>query len=49
MRIHGLAEVRQTLESRYDDFKTGRVKPIDGDDALARSRRKSEERRARRP
>ena len=26
-----LAEVRSTLDSRYDDIKSGRVKPIDGE------------------
>jgi predicted DNA-binding protein len=25
-----VAEVRSTLDSRYDDIKSGRVKPIDG-------------------
>ena len=44
-----IAEVRQTLDSRYDGVKTGRVKPIDGEDALARLRRKSEDLRAQRP
>jgi predicted DNA-binding protein len=29
-----LANVRQVLDSRYDDFKSGRVKPIDGDDVF---------------
>ena len=40
------AEVRNMLDSRYDDIKSGRVKPIDGEEAFARLRRKSEERRA---
>ncbi|HEX4133896.1 MAG TPA: hypothetical protein VHY84_04670 [Bryobacteraceae bacterium] len=26
-----LAETRQMLDSRYDDLKSGRVKPIDGE------------------
>jgi len=26
-----VAEVRNMLDSRYDDFKSGRVKPIDGE------------------
>ncbi|HJT89895.1 MAG TPA: hypothetical protein VJ732_18620 [Bryobacteraceae bacterium] len=47
--LEELAEVRQRLDSRYDDIKSGRVNPIDGEDALARLRRKSEEHRARRP
>lgn len=34
-------EVRQVLDSRYDDLKSGRVKPIPGDEAIARLRAKS--------
>ena len=41
-----LAEVRNMLDSRYDDVKGGRVTPIDGPEAFARLRRKSEERRS---
>jgi predicted DNA-binding protein len=41
-----LAEVRGMLDRRYDEVKNGSVKPIDGEEALARLRRKSEERRA---
>ena len=26
-----VAELRNTLDSRYDDFKSGRVKPVDGE------------------
>jgi len=43
--LEGLAEVRATLDSRYDDIKSGRVKPIDGEQAFARLRRKSKDRR----
>ena len=43
-----LASVRNTLDSRYDDIQSGRVKPMDGEKALARLRRKSEERRSER-
>jgi hypothetical protein len=32
------------LDSRYDDIKSGRVKPIDGEEAFARLREKSEAR-----
>ncbi len=28
--------VRDTLDSRYDDIKSGKVKPIPGDEAFAR-------------
>ncbi len=40
-----LAEVRETLDRRYDDIKSGKVKPIDGEEAFARLRAKSEARR----
>ena len=44
--LEEVAEVRQLLDSRYDDIKSGRVKPIDGEEAFERLRRKSNERRA---
>jgi predicted DNA-binding protein len=40
-----VAETRNMLAIRYDDIKSGRVKPIDGEQAFARLRRKSKERR----
>ncbi|MGA8027062.1 MAG: hypothetical protein WB992_07940 [Bryobacteraceae bacterium] len=40
-----LERVRETLGSRYDDIKTGKVKLISGDEAFARLRAKSEARR----
>jgi predicted DNA-binding protein len=40
-----LAQVRKMLDSRYDDIKSGKVKPIDGEEAFARLREKSEARR----
>ena len=43
------AQTREMLDSRYDDIKSGRVKPIDGEEAFARLRRKSEDRRADHP
>ena len=46
--LQELSHVRETMDSRYDDLKSGRVKPIDGEDALADLRRKSEHRRANR-
>ena len=46
--LHELAQVRDILDSRYDGLKSGHVKPIDGEDALAKLRRKSEDRRAHR-
>jgi hypothetical protein len=39
-------DVRATLDSRYDDLKSGRVKPIGGDEVIARLRAKSAARRA---
>jgi predicted DNA-binding protein len=47
--LQDLAQTREMLDRRYDDVKSGRVKPIDGEEAFARLRRKSEERRASRP
>jgi len=40
-----VAEVRGMLDSRYDDIKSGQVKPIDGEEAFSRLRRKSKNRR----
>ena len=39
-----VALMRDMLDSRYDDIKSGRVTPLDGEEAFARLRRKSEER-----
>jgi len=44
--LQELGQVRDMLDGRYEDLKTGRVKPVDGDDAFARLRQKSKERRA---
>ena len=43
--LEELALTRTMLDGRYDDIKSGRVKPIDGEEAFARLRRKSELRR----
>lgn len=40
-----LAQIRNTLDGRYDEIKSGRVKPIDGEEAFDRIRSKSRERR----
>jgi predicted transcriptional regulator len=40
-----LAETREMLDGRYDDITSGRVNPIDGEEAFANLRRKSELRR----
>lgn len=43
-----LARVRGMLDDRFDDLESGRVRPIDGAEAFARLREKSELRRAER-
>ena len=40
-----LAEIRGTLDDRYDDIKNGRVAPVDGEEVLKRIRTRSEDRR----
>jgi predicted transcriptional regulator len=42
-----LAQTRGMLDSRYDDMKSGRVKPIDGEEAFARLKAKTEAQRNR--
>jgi hypothetical protein len=37
-----VAQLREVLDSRFDDLKSGRVKPIVGDIALALIREKSQ-------
>lgn len=44
--LQELSEVRTMLDGRYDDLKSGRVKPLDGDKAFAELRQRSKERRA---
>jgi hypothetical protein len=41
-----LIALRETLDARYDDLKSGRVAPVSGEDAARRLREKSERRRA---
>jgi hypothetical protein len=41
-----LAETREMLNSRYDDLKSGKVKPISGAEVRARLKAKSEAWRA---
>jgi predicted transcriptional regulator len=40
------ALTRETLDSRYDDLESGRVKPVPGAEVFARLRAKSAARRA---
>ena len=42
-----LARTQDMLNSRYDDLKSGRVKPIDGEEAFARLQAKTETQRNR--
>ena len=44
--LDDVAEIREMLETRYDDIKSGRVKPMSGEEAFALLRRKSKERRS---
>jgi hypothetical protein len=41
------AQVRDMLDSRYDELKSGRVKPIDGEEAFALLKAKTEAQRVR--
>ncbi|MGO8786887.1 MAG: hypothetical protein ACLQVL_05820 [Terriglobia bacterium] len=42
-----LAQTRDMLNTRYDELKSGRVKPIDGEEAFARLKAKTEAQRNR--
>jgi predicted transcriptional regulator len=46
--LQELSQVREMLDSRYDDVKSGRVKPVDGEESFVRLLRKSEDRRTNR-
>lgn len=41
------AQTQDMLDSRYDDLKSGRVKPIDGEEAFSRLKAKTEAQRRR--
>jgi hypothetical protein len=43
-----LTQTRELLNSRYDDLKSGRVKPVSGDEVAAHFRAKSTARRSQR-
>ena len=45
--VDELAETRRMLDSRYDDIKSGKVKMIPGDEAIARLMAKTEAERNR--
>ena len=40
-----LVQTRHMLDRRYDELKSGRVKPIDGEEAFARLKAKTEAQR----
>ena len=41
-----LARTREMLDGRYDDLKSGRVRPVPGDEVIARLHKKSAARRS---
>jgi hypothetical protein len=43
--VDELTGIRNMLESRYDDVKSGRAKPVDGEEVFTRLREKSQSRR----
>ena len=43
------ASLRETLDSRYDDLKSGRVKPIDGEEFFETLRQREDELLKRKP
>ena len=42
-----LVQARDMLDSRYDDLKSGRVRPLDGEEAFAKLQAKTEAQRNR--
>ena len=44
--LEEVTSVRKTIDSRYDDLKSGRVKPVDGEEVLKQLREKSKRRRS---
>jgi predicted transcriptional regulator len=44
--LEEVTAVRKMLDGRYDELKSGRVKPIDGEEAFRLLREKSERRRS---
>lgn len=45
--LRELGDTRNLLDSRYDDLKSGRVKPVDGETAFTQLREKGRQRRSR--
>jgi len=46
--LQELAQIREVLDGRYDDIKSDRVTPVDGEEAFVNLRRKSKQHRPRR-
>lgn len=44
--LEEIASARKMLDNRYDDLKSDRVSPIDGEEAFRKLREKSERRRS---
>ena len=44
-----IAETRERLDGRYDDIKSGRVRPLDGEAFFERLRQREDERLAQHP
>ena len=44
--LEEVASVRKTLDTRYDDLTSGRVKAVDGEEVFRRLREKSDRRRS---
>ena len=44
--LEEVASVRKTLDNRYDDLESGRVTPIDGEEAFRKLREESERQRS---
>ena len=44
--LEEVTAVRKTLDGRYDDLESGRVRPIDGEEAFRKLSEKSERRRS---
>jgi predicted transcriptional regulator len=44
--LEDMAAARKTHDGRYDDLKSGRVQPIDGEEVIRWLREKSERRRS---
>jgi predicted DNA-binding protein len=47
--LHELTSAREMIDARYDELKSGRVEPVDGEHALDKLRGRSKPRRSNRP